>query len=81
VSKLLVHRRARRRGLGASLTRAAETVARENGKTLLVLDTASAEAERIYGRLGWRRVGVVPGYALWPEGGLCDTAFYYRELG
>src|SRR5580765_3245075 len=70
LSKMLVHRRARRQGLGASLLRAAETTARECGKTLLVLDTASDSAERLYERGGWVRVGVIPGYALLPEGGL-----------
>jgi GNAT superfamily N-acetyltransferase len=81
LSKMLVHRRARQRGLGAALMQAAEDAARECGKTLLVLDTASAEAERLYQRQGWVRVGAVPGYALLPQGGLCDTVFYYRELG
>jgi ribosomal protein S18 acetylase RimI-like enzyme len=81
LSKLLVHRRARCQGLGAALTLAAETTARECGKTLLVLDTASAEAERVYERLGWERAGVIPGYALLPGGGLCATTLYYRTLG
>lgn len=80
LSKMLVHRRVRRRGVGEALLRAAEEVARENAKWLLVLDTASADAERLYARAGWIRVGVVPGFALWPEGGLCDTTFYYRRL-
>jgi ribosomal protein S18 acetylase RimI-like enzyme len=81
LSKLLVHRRARRRGLGAALMRAAEDAARACGRTLLVLDTASDDAERLYQRLAWRRVGVIPGYALLPGGGLCDTTVYYRDLG
>ena len=81
LSKLLVHRRARRQGLGEALMRAAEVTARECGKTLLVLDTASGEAERLYERLGWERVGVIPGYALLPHGGLCGTTVYYRNLG
>ena len=81
LSKMLVHRRARRQGLGAALGRAAEATARECGKTLLVLDTASGEAERLYERLGWMRVGVIPGYALLPRGGFCDTTVYYRHLG
>ena len=81
LSKMLVHRRARRRGLGAALMRAAEATARECGKTLLVLDTASAEAERLYERQGWVRVGVIPDYALLPHGGLCGTTVYYRDLG
>ena len=81
LSKLLVHRRARRHGLGEALMRAAEATARECGKTLLVLDTANDEAERLYERLGWERVGVIPGYALLPHGGLCGTTVYYRNLG
>ena len=82
LSKMLVHRRARRQGLGAALMRGAEATARECGKTLLVLDTVTGgEAERLYQRLGWERVGVIPGYALLPQGGLCDTTVYYRNLG
>ena len=80
LSKMLVHRRARRRGLGAALLRAAESVARDCGRSLLVLDTASADAERLYASLGWQRVGVIPGYALLPQGGLCDTTVFYRLL-
>ena len=81
LSKMLVRRSARRRGLGEALMRAAESAARECGKSLLVLDTASADAERLYARLGWQRCGSVPGFALLPHGGLCATTFFYRELG
>jgi GNAT superfamily N-acetyltransferase len=80
LAKMLVHRRTRHQGVGAALLAAAEQTARDCGKTLLVLDTASAEAERLYARAGWQRSGVVPGYALLPHGGLCATTFYYREL-
>jgi predicted GNAT family acetyltransferase len=80
VSKMLVRRRARRRGLGEALMRHAEQVARDCGKWLLVLDTASPDAERLYERQGWQRVGVVPDFALMPDGALCDTTFYYRKL-
>lgn len=80
VSKMLVHRRARRRGIGAELMRAAEDAARRAGKSLLVLDTASGDADRLYVRLGWTLVGIVPDFALWPQGGLCSTRFYYRKL-
>ena len=80
VAKMLVHRRSRRRGIGSALMRAAEESARSAGKTLLVLDTASGDAERLYARLGWIRAGTVPDYALWPHGGLCSTSFYYRRL-
>ena len=68
LAKMLVHRSARRQGLAERLLRAAEDAARARGKTLLVLDTASGDAERLYERLGWTRVGVVPGFALLPDG-------------
>jgi GNAT superfamily N-acetyltransferase len=80
VSKMLVFRRARRRGIGALLMQAAEDAAREHRKTLLVLDTSSAEAERLYARMGWQRVGVIPGFALLPEGEPCGTTFFYLAL-
>jgi len=80
LAKMLVHRRARRRGLGGALMRAAEAAARDCGKTLLVLDTASDDAERLYEREGWVRVGVIPGYALLPHGGPCATTYFYRTL-
>jgi GNAT superfamily N-acetyltransferase len=78
--KMIVHRRGRRRGLGAALVLAAEETARSYGRSLLVLDTASPDAERLYERTGWMRCGTVPGYALLPDGGRCDTTFFYREL-
>jgi GNAT superfamily N-acetyltransferase len=78
--KMLVLRSERRRGIGAMLMDAAERVAREAGKSLLVLDTASEEAERLYARMGWKALGVIPGYALLPQGGLCGTTYFYREL-
>ena len=81
LAKMLVHRRARRQGLGAALMHAAEATARECGKTLLVLDTVTGgDAERLYARLGWQRVGVIPDYALWPQGGRCATTVFYRNL-
>lgn len=80
LAKMLVHRRARRRGIGAAVLGAAENVARELGKTLLVLDTASNDAERLYERGGWIKVGVIPDYALMPDGAFCDTIVYYRRL-
>jgi ribosomal protein S18 acetylase RimI-like enzyme len=80
VAKMLVLRSARKRGLGEALMRAAEAAALESGKTLLVLDTASDDAVRLYERCGWQRVGVIPDYALLPQGGYCDTAYYYKKL-
>jgi GNAT superfamily N-acetyltransferase len=80
--KMLVHRRARRRGLGEALMRAAESMALECGRTLLVLDAVTGDAgERLYTRLGWTRVGVIPRYALMPDGAYCATTFFYRDLG
>ncbi|HEX8390745.1 MAG TPA: GNAT family N-acetyltransferase [Longimicrobium sp.] len=81
VAKMLVRRSARRRGLGAGLMRAAAQAARGAGRTLLVLDTVTgSDAERLYQSLGWVRVGVVPGYALMPDGAPCDTTFFYLPL-
>jgi GNAT superfamily N-acetyltransferase len=82
VAKMLVHRRVRRQGLGTALMRAAEATARECGKTLLVLDAVTGgDAARLYERLGWQRVGEIPGYALMPRGELCSTTVFYRNLG
>ncbi|HET8996092.1 MAG TPA: GNAT family N-acetyltransferase [Acetobacteraceae bacterium] len=81
VAKMLVRRSARRCGIGGRLMQAAEVSAREGGKTLLVLDTATgSDAERLYQRLGWVRVGIVPGYALWPDGSPCATTYYFKTL-
>ena len=81
IAKMLVHRRARRRGVAAALMQAAEATAREAGRTLLVLDTVTGgDAERLYARMGWERCGVIPGYALLPRGGLCSTTVFYRVL-
>jgi GNAT superfamily N-acetyltransferase len=79
--KMLVHSRARRQGLGAALMRAAESTARECARTLLVLDTvAGSTAERLYARLGWTRLGVIPRFALMPDGAPCDATVFYRDL-
>ncbi len=81
IAKLLVHRAARKRGIAARLMDAAEAEARVEGKTLLVLDTVTGDAaERLYERLGWTRVGVIPGYALYPDGRPCATTVFWKEL-
>jgi GNAT superfamily N-acetyltransferase len=80
IVKMLVLRRARGKGVGAAVLAAVETAARDAGKTLLVLDTASAEAERLYERGGWQRVGTIPKYALLPDGPPCSTVFFYKDL-
>lgn len=82
LAKVLVHRRARHQGLGSALVRAAEETARDCGRDLLVLDTVTgSDAQRLYERLGWIRVGDVPRFALLPTGEFCSTTYYYRDLG
>jgi GNAT superfamily N-acetyltransferase len=80
VRKLLVHRDARGRGIGAALMSALEAEAGRRGLSLLTLDTASGAAERLYQRLGWTKAGVIPRYALWPGGRFCDTTIYWKAL-
>lgn len=81
VMKLLVRRRARRQGIGRALMQAVEDVARDAGRSLLVLDTRSGDAaEALYDRLGYTRVGVIPRYARSASGTLEDTVYFYREL-
>ena len=81
LKKLLVHRSARGLGLSRLLMQAAEAGAAEHGRTLLVLDTATgSDAEKIYPRFGWERVGVIPDYALWPDGGFCATTLFYKRV-
>ena len=81
VAKLIVHRRARRRGVGRALMAALEQAASAAGFTLLLLDTCRGyDAERLYASTGWVRVGEVPGFALNPDGSLCDTVFFYKQL-
>lgn len=80
IAKLLVHRSARGRGIGRALMLAVEADARARGRTLLTMDTASSAAERLYLGLGYVRVGVIPGYARLPDGPLCDTVMFYKQL-
>ncbi|MCM2291736.1 GNAT family N-acetyltransferase [Allorhizobium sp. BGMRC 0089] len=81
LKKLLVHRKARGLGLSRLLMAAAEDAAARADKSLLVLDTARGEiAETIYEKLGWSRAGMVPDYALFPDGRFCDTVIFYKRL-
>ncbi|MGT2456389.1 N-acetyltransferase family protein [Cupriavidus basilensis] len=81
IAKMLVHRKARRRGIAQRLMAAVEQAARVEGKNVLVLDTVTGgDAERLYERAGWQRVGVVPKYALMPNGEFCGTTFYCKQL-
>jgi GNAT superfamily N-acetyltransferase len=82
IAKLLVHRSARGRGIAQRLMEQAEVEARAEGKTLLVLDTVTGStAERLYDRLGWTKLGVVPNFALYPDGRPCDATIFWKELG
>jgi GNAT superfamily N-acetyltransferase len=82
ISKLLVHRRARRQGVAEALMTAAEAAARQMGRTVLVLDTVTGgAAERLYERLDWKRAGVIPDFALMPDGAPCATTVFYKALG
>lgn len=81
VAKMLVHRSARRRGLARRLLVAVEQAAREEGKTVLVLDTVTGgDAERLYARGGWQPVGSIPNYALMPDGRRCATTYFHKQL-
>jgi len=81
IAKLLVMRSARGQGIATLLMRQAEDHARAAGKTLLVLDTTTGDdAERLYQRLGWSKVGIIPRYALYPDGRWCDTTVFYKNI-
>ncbi len=81
IAKLLVRRSGRRRGIARMLMERAETEARAEGKTLLVLDTVTGDpGERLYAGMGWTRVGVIPGFALYPDGRPCSTTFFWKSL-
>jgi predicted N-acetyltransferase YhbS len=81
IAKLIVHRRARRQGIGRALMVAVEQAATEAGFTLLMLDTCKGyDAERLYSSTGWVRVGEVPAFAINPDGSHCDTVFFYKQL-
>jgi GNAT superfamily N-acetyltransferase len=81
IARVLVHRSARRQGIAARLMAAAEEAARAEGRTLLVLDAVTGgDAARLYERLGWNTVGVVPGFALYPDGRPCDTTYFWKAI-
>jgi GNAT superfamily N-acetyltransferase len=81
VVKLQVHSRARRCGLGAALMGEAERFARLEQRSVLVLDTVTgSDAARLYEKLGWVRVGDIPRYAMFPDGSMCSTTYYYKHL-
>lgn len=81
VAKMLVSRAARRQGIAAKLMEHVEVASRAAGKTVLVLDTVTGgAAESLYTKMGWNRVGVIPNYALFPDGSLCDTTYFWKQV-
>ena len=81
ISKLMTRVIHRRRGVAKELMRAAERLAIERGRTLLVLDTAAdGGASSLYESLGFTLAGVIPDYALKPQGGLSATMIYWKRL-
>jgi GNAT superfamily N-acetyltransferase len=81
IKKMLVHRSARGRGVGALLMARVEDEARRSGRWLLVLDTVPGEnGYRLYKRAGWTECGLIPNYARFPDGRLCDTALFWKRL-
>jgi GNAT superfamily N-acetyltransferase len=81
IKKTLVHRSARGRGIAAALMARVEQEALRNGRWLLVLDTVPGEnGHRVYKRAGWTETGIIPDYALFPDGRLCDTTVMWKRL-
>ena len=82
IAKLMTRRSYRGRGIATALARAAETVAVELGRTLLVLDTAvDGGAAHLYHRLGYTLTGEIPDYAFKPHGGLTGTLVFWKRIG
>jgi acetyltransferase len=83
IAKLIVHRRARGRGVGRLLMEEVEKEAMNAGYALLVLDTRrGCEAESLYRKLGWTEAGTIPDFALNADGsGYHDTVIFYKKIG
>jgi ribosomal protein S18 acetylase RimI-like enzyme len=82
IAKLMTHPSYRGRGIATSLMHAAETIAVELGRTLLVLDTAvEGGAANLYHRLGFTLTGEIPDYAFKPHGGLTGTLIFWKRIG
>jgi ribosomal protein S18 acetylase RimI-like enzyme len=81
LKKLLVHRAARGKGVGEALMCEAEKTARREGRRLLTLDTVTdSNGFRLYKRLGWTEAGVIPDYAMFPDGTYCDTTVFWKRV-
>lgn len=81
IGKMLVHSSMQRQGLGGRLLATAEQAARDSGRTLLILDTATGGAgERLYRKSGWTELGTMPGHSFTPDGRLAPATFFYKAL-
>ncbi len=81
IAKMMVHPRARRRGIAAALMREIERLTFAAGKNLMVLDTETDQAaSHLYTKLGWQVAGHIPRFALKPHGGLCSTTYFYKHM-
>jgi ribosomal protein S18 acetylase RimI-like enzyme len=81
IAKMMTKVSHRHRGIATALMRAAEKMAIERGRTLLVLDTAVDDgASALYEGLGFNLTGVIPDYAFKPHGGLTGTMIYWKRL-
>ncbi len=81
IAKMMTRVSHRKRGIAAALLRAAEILARDHARTLLVLDTAvDGGASRLYESLGFELTGIIPDYAIKPHGGLTGTKIYWKRL-
>jgi GNAT superfamily N-acetyltransferase len=81
LAKMLVRRDARGLGIGAAMLAEAEAQSMAAGWWLMVLDTVVDSAgDRLYARGGWNPVGIIPDFALYPDGRLCGTRYYYKIL-
>jgi GNAT superfamily N-acetyltransferase len=81
IAKLLVMRSARAQGVATLLMQSVEEASKRAGKTLLVLATVTGgDAERLYARLGWTKAGIIPNYAMFPDGAMCDTTIFWKDL-
>lgn len=81
IGKMLVHSSVRRQGLGRRLLKAAETAARDAGRTLLILDTeAGSSGDHLYRSSGWIKLGTLPGHSFTPDGRLAAATYFYKAL-
>ncbi|MGE6611166.1 GNAT family N-acetyltransferase [Peribacillus sp. NPDC076916] len=80
IAKLMTHTGYRRNGIGRSLMLEAEKKAKQEGRTLLVLDTREGDpSNALYTSLGYIQAGRIPDYAKSANGEYDPTIFYYKK--